>query len=117
MSTKISLLCVLTVLAVLSCWRVYADKTPTLLMFTASWCASCRDVLPSVKAYAASKGYPVQVIDVDDANAQGISRQLGLTINQVSPPMVFLTGVGHPQIIINDASADQAEAMLKQKVR
>jgi thiol-disulfide isomerase/thioredoxin len=98
--------------------KSFANKGPALVVFTASWCASCRDVLPAVQAYGASKGYAVQVLDVDKTSSLALAQQLGLSIQQVSPPMVFFVGAGAPQLILNDA-ADEAEAthLLQQKLK
>jgi thiol:disulfide interchange protein len=98
--------------------RAYAEKGPTLLVFTAGWCASCREVLPAVKAYASGKGYAVQVVDVDDSAAQGLTRQYGLSMNQVAPPMVYFVTGGKPSVIIDDKSDhSQTADILRQKLK
>ena len=98
--------------------KAYADKGPTLLVFTAGWCASCREVMPAVKAYATGKGYTLQVVDVDDSAAQGITRQYGLNINQVAPPMVYFVTGGKPVVVIDDkADHSQTADLLRQKIK
>jgi thioredoxin-like negative regulator of GroEL len=98
--------------------KAYAEKSPTLVMFTASWCASCRDVLPAVKAYAGSKGYTLQVVDVDTPAAQGITRQYGLSINQVAPPMVYYVANGKQVLVLDDkADSSKADNLLQQKAK
>jgi thiol-disulfide isomerase/thioredoxin len=96
----------------------FAEKAPVLLMFTASWCASCRDVLPAVKAYAANKNYAVQIVDVDNAAADALTRQYGLTLKQVSPPMVYFVGAAGKTLVLDEGSdTSKTQTLLQQNVK
>jgi thiol-disulfide isomerase/thioredoxin len=97
--------------------HAFADKPATLIMFTADWCASCRDVLPVVQTYASGKGYSLQIIDVDAANAEALSRQYGLSLRAVAPPMVYFVGAGKQVLVVDDnVDASRTADTLKQKL-
>lgn len=41
-----------------------------LLYFGASWCGSCRQLLPVVQQEAPAKGYDLEVLDMDDEDGE-----------------------------------------------
>jgi thiol-disulfide isomerase/thioredoxin len=83
--------------------RSFAER-PTLVVFTASWSASCREVVPVVQEVGAANGLLVKTVDVDDANAPKLARSLGLSIPASDPPQVFLLGQGAPKLLLDGKS-------------
>ncbi|MGE0201456.1 MAG: thioredoxin family protein [Candidatus Melainabacteria bacterium] len=65
-----------------------------LVVFSASWCAKCRQVDPVVQAIGAERGIPVVVIDVDQQNAPGQASEYGLSIPRSELPQVYYTEKG-----------------------
>jgi thiol-disulfide isomerase/thioredoxin len=60
-----------------------------LVVFTASWCASCRTLVPSLKEVATSLALPVEVIDVDSATAEAAAKAIGVALPSKELPQSF----------------------------
>jgi thiol-disulfide isomerase/thioredoxin len=71
------------------------------VVFTANWCASCREVLPIVQEVAAQNAITVREIDVDDQRAPSQARQLGLDIPSNDPPQVYLIHNGGISLVLD----------------
>ncbi|MEM0950979.1 MAG: thioredoxin domain-containing protein [Cyanobacteria bacterium P01_H01_bin.74] len=61
----------------------------TIVAFTASWCASCREVVPVAKRMALDYHLNFKAIDVDAANAAQVCKAVGLNIPKTSPPVIY----------------------------
>ena len=60
-----------------------------LVVFTASWCASCRTLVPSLQEVATSLALPVEVIDVDSATAEAKAKAIGVVLPSKELPQGF----------------------------
>ena len=60
-----------------------------LVVFTASWCASCRTLVPSLKEVATSLALPMEVIDVDSATAEANAKIIGVALPSKELPQGF----------------------------
>lgn len=74
-----------------------------MVMFTASWCAGCREVLPVAQQVASEKGFNLVTIDVDKPDAPKQCKAYGLDIPKKSLPQVFKVDGGN-QTLIYDGS-------------
>jgi thiol-disulfide isomerase/thioredoxin len=83
---------------VLSGWAV---SRGTMVVFTANWCASCREVIPLVRDIASQNNIAVSEIDVDSVSAPKQAQGLGLSVPQDEPPQVFFVNKGHAVLIYN----------------
>src|SRR5690606_165889 len=61
-----------------------------VVVFTANWCASCREVVPVVREVVQQNGLPAVVIDVDSQYAPREASRYGLSVPTEAPPQVFL---------------------------
>lgn len=75
-----------------------------MVVFTANWCASCREVLPVVRDVASQNGMSVTEIDVDSQTAPKQARTLGLSMPNDEPPQVFLVEHGKATLLYNGKS-------------
>ncbi len=93
-----------------------------LIVFSASWCASCREILPVVQDIAAQNNLGVTQIDVDKPDAPKTAHNQGLSIPTDEPPQVYLITHGHATQIYNGKGykfgyADQARATILQNLQ
>jgi thiol-disulfide isomerase/thioredoxin len=95
-----------------------SDKGPTILVFTANWCASCREVMPAVQGLVSQKGFLMQLVDVDQEVAVKLAKDYGLTLNRLDPPRVYYISPGKPPVLLLDESSDitQAGTLMLQKL-
>ena len=75
----------------------------SLVMFTANWCANCRDVAPVLRRVALENAMALQTIDVDSAEAPAEAKRLGLSIPSKNLPQVYLFMGGTEQLIVDGA--------------
>ena len=66
------------------------SQEPQLVVFTASWCAACRDIMPVVERLASERGLALFLIDVDVAAAPRQASSRGLAIPLKELPQVYL---------------------------
>lgn len=85
----------------LSAW---AASRGSMVVFSANWCASCREVVPIVREVASQNSISVTEIDVDSATAPKQARDMGLAIPQDEPPQVFFVDKGRSTLIYNGKS-------------
>jgi thiol-disulfide isomerase/thioredoxin len=60
-----------------------------LVVFTASWCASCRTLVPSLKDVATSLALPIEIVDVDSATAEATAKGIGVAMPSKELPQGF----------------------------
>jgi thiol-disulfide isomerase/thioredoxin len=72
-----------------------------LVMFTATWCASCRDVMPVVERLASGQGLPIVLIDVDEPNAPQQASSKGLAIPSKELPQVYLLQANRASLVFD----------------
>jgi thiol-disulfide isomerase/thioredoxin len=69
---------------------VTAATGDQLIMFTASWCATCRDLMPVVERIVSEHALPLVLVDVDEPKAPKTSKQLGLAIPTKELPQLYI---------------------------
>lgn len=67
---------------------------PSMVVFNASWCASCRNVVPIAQNVAQQNSLGVAVIDVDAQDAPAQAADYGLSIPKSQPPQVYFVNGG-----------------------
>ncbi len=72
-----------------------------LLVFTANWCANCRQVVPVVNDVARQQRVEVVTIDVDSSNAPSQAKRYGVGILETDLPHVYLLRNGKPTLVID----------------
>ncbi len=78
-----------------------ANKNMSLVVFTANWCANCRDVVPMAQNVATTQGVSVTVIDVDASNAPKQAEKLGLSIPTRDLPQIYLKTGGTSRLVFD----------------
>lgn len=96
----LGLLALITLIGALSAIFA-ADRSPTLVVFTANWCASCRDVVPVVQQVGSQSRMNVVVIDVDRQDAPKTAQSYSLNIPTTEPPQVFYVNGGQVRQVYN----------------
>ncbi|MDX2084379.1 MAG: thioredoxin family protein [Candidatus Melainabacteria bacterium] len=66
-----------------------AADSDMVVIFTARWCASCREIVPIVTQVATEQGLTVKTIDVDQQDAPRTADIYGLTIPSVELPQIY----------------------------
>ncbi len=79
----------------------WAATRGNMVVFTANWCASCREVVPIVRDVASQNNIAVTEIDVDSATAPKQAQGLGLGMPHDEPPQVFFVDKGRSTLIYN----------------
>lgn len=82
----------------LSTWAAVRGN---VVVFSANWCASCREVVPVVREVAAQNNLAVTEIDVDSQAAPKQAQNLGLSIPNDEPPQVFFVNKGRSTLLYN----------------
>lgn len=72
-----------------------------LVIFTANWCASCRNVAPIVQEVGSQNGIAVHSIDVDLQDAPSQASNFGLTIPSADLPQVYYVEQGHVNLLFD----------------
>lgn len=90
----------LVLLAALAPTLAHASEAQ-LVMFTASWCASCRDLMPVVERLASAQGLPLLLIDVDEANAPKQASAKGIAIPSKELPQVYLLQANRASLVFD----------------
>lgn len=71
-----------------------AKGGPTVVVFNAGWCASCRNVVPIAQSVASQNNLSVDVIDVDAQDAPAKASGYGLSIPKNQPPQIYYVNGG-----------------------
>jgi thiol-disulfide isomerase/thioredoxin len=79
-----------------------------LVIFTASWCAPCKTVVPGLQEVAIGLGLPSQVVDVDDAQAEDVSAQMGVALPSRSLPQAFYVQKAGSRLVFDGATNPNA---------
>lgn len=79
-------------------------QNPTLVVFTANWCASCRKVVPLVQDVGVKRGVTVEVLDVDDSATPTRVTSFGLAMPRSKPPMVYVVQGGQTTLVLDGKS-------------
>lgn len=100
----------------------WAAARGNVVVFSANWCASCREVLPVVRDVAAQNGLSVTEIDVDSQAAPKQAQNLGLSIPNDEPPQVFYVNRGRSTLLYSGKNfkfgyADTVRASLLQNLQ
>lgn len=74
---------------------------PTVVVFNASWCASCRNVVPIAQNVASQNNMGVEVIDVDAQDAPAKASGYGLSIPKNEPPQVYFVNGGKVTLLFD----------------
>lgn len=79
----------------------WAANRGNMVIFSASWCASCREVVPIAREIAAQNNLGVEVIDIDAQDAPRRARSFNLQVPADEPPQVFYTDRGRATLLFN----------------
>jgi thiol-disulfide isomerase/thioredoxin len=85
-----------------------------MVIFTAKWCATCREVVPMAKQVASQYGLSVLEVNVDDQNAPAQVRPFGLNVPNVDPPQVYWVGNGQVNLVLDGRNYDYGKSDLMQ---
>lgn len=81
-----------------------AASRTSIVVFSAKWCASCREVTPIVQEIGQQNGIQVQEIDVDAQNAPAQARTYGLSIPSGNLPQVYLVQGGTSSVLFDGSN-------------
>lgn len=100
----------------------WAANRGNMVVFTANWCASCREVLPIVREVASQNSIGVTEIDVDAPTAPKQAQGVGLAVPNEGPPQVFFVNHGRSSLIYNGKNykfgyQDAAKATILQNLQ
>ncbi len=96
---------------------------PVMVLLSASWCGSCRELDPVVEKVAASSpGVRLITLDVDSGSAPGIANQYGITVSGSDVPQVFLYNHGRTVLLFSGRGykfghAKEAETEIRQALQ
>lgn len=95
----------------------------TVVVLTASWCGTCREIIPVVQRVANSASQPLQVVilDVDDNSSPNRARQYGITITGSDVPQVYLFNEGKTTLLFSGENykfgkSQEAERQIRQQI-
>lgn len=97
------------------------NPDPTVIVLTASWCGTCREITPLVRRIAASEpGVDVVVLDVDSSSAPREASQYGISVAG-EVPQVYLYNNGKTTLLFSGkgyriGQSKQAEQQIRQKL-
>ncbi|MEB3245190.1 MAG: thioredoxin family protein [Vampirovibrionales bacterium] len=86
---KVTLWSLVAIAAGLIVARVSIAADKTLVVFTAGWCANCRDVIPVIEDVAREQGLAVVMVDVDKQDAPKLAKTYNLAVPSLEPPQVY----------------------------
>jgi thiol-disulfide isomerase/thioredoxin len=69
-----------------------APKENAVVVFTANWCASCREIVPVAREVASQNGLSLQTVDVDNQSAPQQAENYGLGIPKSDLPQIYQVG-------------------------
>lgn len=83
-----------------------------LVVFTASWCASCRTLVPSLQEVATSLALPVEVVDVDvdGAAAEATAKDIGVALPSKELPQGFYVQGNGSTLVFDGTGYTQNDA-------
>ncbi|MEB3206557.1 MAG: thioredoxin family protein [Vampirovibrionales bacterium] len=101
-------------LSLLSLSAAWAEEG-RVVVFSAEWCANCRDVLPIIQDSAQELGIPVFVIDVDRQDAARQAKNFGLAIPTTEPPQAYWVADEHQLLLFDGRTYDPSVSGAKLK--
>lgn len=96
---------------------------PSIIVLTASWCGTCREITPAVSRVAGSSGgLQVVTLDVDDNGTPGKASQYGVTVAGSDLPQVYLSNNGKTVLLFSGKNykfgqSKQAEDQIRQQLQ
>jgi thiol-disulfide isomerase/thioredoxin len=81
-----------------------------LVVFTASWCASCRTLVPSLQEVATSLALPVEIVDVDGASAEATAKAIGVALPSKELPQGFYVQGNGSTLVFDGTGYTQNDA-------
>lgn len=101
---------------------IWAAARGNMVLFTANWCASCREIDPIIHEVASQNSLSVTEIDVDAQTAPKDARNYGLTIPNDGPPQLYYVDKGRATLIYNGKDykfgyTDAARTMILQNLQ
>lgn len=81
-----------------------ASDTPALVVLSASWCASCREINPVIRRIVETSpelGLKVVTLDVDSGEAPSTAGSYGITVAGTDVPQVYLFSNGKTVLLFN----------------
>ncbi len=99
-----------------------ASKDVSYVVFTANWCANCREIIPIAQSVSASQGVPITLIDVDASNAPKQAKQFKLTIPTRDLPQIYLKTQSGAQLIFDGShysygQTDEVRTLLMNQIK
>lgn len=93
---------VLALVSVTLCVPALAEDR--LVVFTATWCASCRDLMPVIERLASQRQLSLLLIDVDEPRAPKTAQGLGLEIPHRELPQVYLLRDSKASLVLDGST-------------
>ena len=96
---------------------------PTVVVLTASWCGTCREIIPAVKRVVdATPGIAMVTLDVDDSSAHGQANSYGINVTGSDVPQVYLYNSGNTVLLFSGkgykfGQSKAAEEQIRQKLQ
>lgn len=95
-----------------------------VVVLTASWCGTCREVTPVVQRVIGTSSQPgiqLVMLDVDSNSAQDTAEQYGVSISGTDIPQVYLVHQGRTTLLFNGkdyhfGQSKQAEQQIRSQL-
>ncbi len=81
-----------------------AARDNTVVVFTANWCANCREIVPIAREISGQNGLSIVVVDVDTPSAPKEAKSMGLEVPTRTLPQVYLFRGGQARLIFDGSS-------------
>jgi len=108
-------------------WPKASDKPSSgsiVVVLTASWCGTCRELIPVFKNVVndyASSGLKLVVLDVDDYSNHSLASSYGINLDGSDLPQVYLSRHGNTVLLFNGdnyqfGQTKQAESQIRKRL-
>jgi len=90
-----------------------SSDTPALVVLSASWCASCREINPVIRRIVETSpelGLKVVTLDVDSGDAPSNASAYGITVAGTDVPQVYLFSNGKTVLLFNGRNYRMGQA-------
>ncbi len=102
-----------------------APAQPTVVVLSASWCGTCREISPMVRKVVSSSpelGLKLVTLDVDGSSAPAQAEQYGISVSGSNVPQVYLFSNGKTVLLFNGKNykfgqSKAAEAEIRQRLQ
>lgn len=78
-----------------------APRDNTMVVFTANWCANCREIVPIAREISDQNGLNIVVLDVDSPSAPKDAKGMGLSVPTRTLPQIYFFRGGQSRIIFD----------------